>query len=184
MTSLLVVSGPPGAGKSTVARLLAEQYERSVLVEGDAFFGFLAAGAIQPWLPESHQQNEVVTEVAAVATGTFVQGGYDTIYDGVVGPWFLPAFAAGTGLDWLDYVVILPSLEVCTERVATRVGHGFGDPDATASMHAQFVAARIDDRHLITDDASDPDAIVGIVRGRMSRRLLRINRTGPQVSAE
>ncbi len=50
---LLIVTGPPGAGKSTVSRRLADGYESSVLVEGDAFFGFLASGAIQPWLPAS-----------------------------------------------------------------------------------------------------------------------------------
>jgi dephospho-CoA kinase len=45
MGSLLVVTGPPGAGKSTVARILVDRAERSVLVKGDAFFGFLASGA-------------------------------------------------------------------------------------------------------------------------------------------
>ena len=54
MGSLLIVTGPPGAGKSTVAKLLAASMPRSVLVQGDAFFGFLANGAIDPWLPESH----------------------------------------------------------------------------------------------------------------------------------
>jgi cytidylate kinase len=42
MAFLLVVSGPPGAGKSTVSRILADKFEPSVLVEGDAFFGFQA----------------------------------------------------------------------------------------------------------------------------------------------
>lgn len=45
--------GPPGAGKSTVARAVSATFEPSVLVEGDAFFGFLDQGAIEPWLPES-----------------------------------------------------------------------------------------------------------------------------------
>lgn len=53
MGSLLVVTGPPGAGKSSVARILADSFDQSVLVEGDAFFAFLARGAIEPWLPES-----------------------------------------------------------------------------------------------------------------------------------
>jgi len=48
MGSLLVITGPPGAGKSTVARILAERVEPSVLVEGDSFFAFLARGAIPP----------------------------------------------------------------------------------------------------------------------------------------
>lgn len=51
--SLLVVTGPPGAGKSSVARILADAADQSVLIEGDAFFGFLARGAIEPWLSAS-----------------------------------------------------------------------------------------------------------------------------------
>ena len=123
--SLLVVTGPPGAGKSTVARQLAERYERGALIEGDAFFGFLARGQIEPWLPESHHQNDVVTRAAAAATGRFVEGGYATVYEGIIGPWFLPTFAAASDIDTLDYVILLPTVDVCVERVANRREHGF-----------------------------------------------------------
>ena len=80
---LLIVSGPPGAGKSTVAAGIAESFDRSVLVQGDAFFGFLASRAIDPWLPASSTQNEVVTDAAAAATARFVAAGYRTVFDGV-----------------------------------------------------------------------------------------------------
>jgi hypothetical protein len=84
--SLLVITGPPGAGKSTLARLVADTAGRSVLVEGDAFFAFLASGRVDPWLSGSHEQNTVVTKAAASAAGRFARGGYATVYDGVVGP--------------------------------------------------------------------------------------------------
>ena len=78
MASLLVITGPPGAGKSTVARFVAGSFERNVLVEGDAFFAFLARDAIPPWLPEANLQNEVVVKAAASATGR-CRGTYDGV---------------------------------------------------------------------------------------------------------
>jgi adenylate kinase family enzyme len=53
--SLLVVTGPAGAGKSTVAALLAAQLDHSVLVDGDSFFSFLRVGAIEPWRLEAER---------------------------------------------------------------------------------------------------------------------------------
>lgn len=158
MASLLVVTGPPGAGKSAVAGALAQRFDPSVLVLGDAFFAFLARGAIPPWLPASADQNAVVTRAAAAAAGAYVRGGYATVYDGVVGPWFLPTFAAATALESLDYVVLLPSVERCVERVRTRVGHGFTDEPATRKMHDEFSTATIDERHVLRDP---PDDVAG-----------------------
>jgi cytidylate kinase len=161
--SLLVVSGPPGSGKSTVSQLLARAAPHSVLVEGDAFFAFLASGAIKPWLPESNDQNTVVARAAASAAGAFAAGGYETVYDGLVGPWFLPTFGAATGLDRLDFVILLPDVEVCVQRVATREGHGFTDEPVTRIMHAQFAGAVVADRHVLRDPPESLEAVVASI---------------------
>jgi energy-coupling factor transporter ATP-binding protein EcfA2 len=172
MASLLVVTGPPGSGKSTVARMLANRFEPSALVEGDAFFGFLARGAIPPWLPGSNEQNDVVIQAAAAAAGRYVSGGYMTVYDGVVGPWFLPAFVAATGLGWLDYVVLLPAIEHCVERVGTRRGHGFTDETATRKMHEEFAQADVEPRHLILDPPDRPEDVADAVATALAKGAL------------
>ena len=77
---------------------LAQRFEQSVLIEGDAFFGFLERGSSDPWTPEADYQNSVVIRAAAAATGQYPKGGYSTVYEGVVGSWFLPTFATATGL--------------------------------------------------------------------------------------
>lgn len=170
MGSLLVVTGPPGSGKSTVSKLLVQQAGPSALIEGDQFFAFLARDAIEPWLPESHEQNTVVMSAAASATGRFTKGGFVTVYDGVVGPWFLNTFGAATGLTELDYVVLMPSAETCVRRVLTRTGHGFRDEAAARKMHVEFARATVDARHVLTIGSESVAEVVD--------RILAANHSG------
>ena len=62
MGELVVVTGPPGAGKSSVSEELAKRWKTSALVPGDAFLGMIKQGFIPPWLPQSHRQNAVIIE--------------------------------------------------------------------------------------------------------------------------
>lgn len=167
-----MVTGPPGAGKSTVARLLADRHEPSALVAGDVFFGFLARGVIDPWLPGSERQNEIVTRAAASAAGHYAAHGYATVYDGVVGPWYLPIFAANTGLARLDYVILLPSVERCVERVQSRQNHGFNDEAAARSMHKQFSEAEIPSRHVLHEPPEHPDEVADLLSSALARKTL------------
>ena len=172
MSELLIITGPPGSGKSTVSRLVAEHFDRCALVDGDAFFRFVVRGYIDPWLPESHGQNVVVTEAAARATGQFPRGGYLTIYDGMVGPWFLPTFLEYSDLPSVHYAVLMPPLDVCLTRVLGREGHGFRDEQATRHMYAGFADVQIDDRHVVADVQDAPSDVAREVLERFERREL------------
>ncbi len=94
-TVAALLAAAPGAGKSTVAALLAAALDPSVHVHADDFWHFIKRGAIPPYLPSSHRQNEVVVGVLAAAAFGYAAGGYHVICDGIVGPWFLPPFRAG-----------------------------------------------------------------------------------------
>ena len=165
---LIVVTGPPGAGKSTVARALVTQFESAALVPGDDFFAFVVRGAVLPWLPQAHDQNEIVLDAAASAAGRLAAGGYTTVYDGVVGPWSLGSFTAATGLPRLGYLVLLPSVERCVSRVARRLNHGFTDERVTRQMHHEFAVAEIAPRHVMADPPDDAATTVRLIQDRLA----------------
>jgi cytidylate kinase len=63
VSALLVITGPPGAGKSTVARVVAHRFEPSVLVEGDAFFAFFCARRHRTMVGDPPEDIDAVAEL-------------------------------------------------------------------------------------------------------------------------
>ena len=175
MGELIVVTGPPGAGKSTVACTLSAGFPRSVLVTGDTFFAFLDQGAIAPWLPGSEAQNDVVVEAAAKAAGRFARSDYTVVYDGVIGPWYLQRFRETAQAPSLHYALLLPDESTCIHRVATRTGHGFTDLAAARHMHLQFRAAEIDGRHVLAPPPGVPEQAAALIRHRMTEGRLGVS---------
>ena len=119
----LILSGPPGAGKTTIARVLADASALpAVHLHTDDFYDAIRTGFILPWLPESQAQNTIVTRAIAAAAMAYAGGGYAVMLDGVVGPWFLDIYreAAADAGQLIDYVVLRPTLETVVARARDR----------------------------------------------------------------
>ncbi len=116
------MTGPPGAGKTTVSRVLSGMFEHSARVAGDEFFAFIDQGYAAPWTSAAHSQNEIVTEADAAAAGRLAAGGYTVVYDGVIGPWFVDVFGCAAGVTRLHYALLLPPEQLCLHRVESSSG--------------------------------------------------------------
>lgn len=168
-----VVSGPPGAGKSTLAALLAAAEPRAVHLELDAFFAALAH-PVPPVRPESREQNAAVMRAGARAAAAFADAGYAVVLDGVVGPWLLPAVARELlGRARLEYLVLRLGLEASLERAAAR-RHPRVPPAVVRQMHAAFAALGALEGHALDATGLAPPALLAACRCRRAEGGLAV----------
>lgn len=178
---ILVVTGPSGAGKTTVGRLVAAAFDLSAHIQADAFMPFVENGWVEPWLPESAHQNHVLGGAVAAAAMEFAEGGYAVVLDG---HWF------PEGLDglaqWctrrnvaLHYAVLRPDLTTCLARVTQRRPGDPDDPEAAARLHARFADLGDHEANVI-DVSGAPEDVADLMGMRASpvRSRLRELRAG------
>jgi predicted kinase len=139
---VLILTGPPGIGKTTVARNLSECESRSVHLEADRFFFFIRSGLIEPWDQASDAQNQLVMRIAATAAASYAQAGYATIFDGIVIPrWTLGAIRETLGAAGVPvaYAVLRAPHVVCAARVHEREGNPEAfDPGVLTAISTEF----------------------------------------------
>ena len=131
----VVITGPPGSGKTTVCRLLAERSPRGVHLDADHFWHMIASGYVEPWEPESSTQNVIVIDAVAAAAVEYAAGGYDVFIDGILGPWHLAPLAQryhDAGIR-LAYVVLYPPIEAALARASSRGEGGLFDKALSAT---------------------------------------------------
>ena len=174
---ILILTGPPGVGKTTVAEVLAERSARAVHLESDAFFRFIRSGYVEPWRRESHRQNQTVMRIVAAAAAAYATAGYFTIIDGIVIPdWFLSPLRDalhGAGHK-VAYAVLRAPLSQCTARAQQRQREPLDDPAVAARLWHDFADLGDLERHVLeVGDDSPADTADSLAR-LLAEKLLAV----------
>jgi len=167
---VVVLTGPPGSGKSTTGPLVAERFARAACLEADWLFTTIAGGFVEPWLPAADDQNHTLLRAAAAAAGALSRGGYAVVLEGVFGPWNLPLLIDGLERSAAEvhYVVLRPSVEVVLERATSRLEKTPGiaplrEVGPLRQLWEQFQDLGALESHVIDNGALDADETAGLV---------------------
>jgi chloramphenicol 3-O-phosphotransferase len=179
--SLLLLTGSPGCGKTTIAPLVADGHEPSACLDLDWFFAKLRRGAIDPWREEAHTQNRVVLHAAAVAVAAFADGGYFTVAEGILYPFMLDLFAAACAPYGIEahYAVLRAPIALVQQRVQDRKvepQHAGALADATVvgDLWTQFERHGVEERHRVDAGARGPAEVAAEIDRRLRAGALRL----------
>jgi|tagenome__1003787_1003787.scaffolds.fasta_scaffold20980403_4 chloramphenicol 3-O-phosphotransferase len=135
-----LITGPMAAGKTTVARLLAERFDRAVHLEGDLFRRAIVRGReeVTPDAsPEALRQLRLRYRLAATAADAYGEAGFTVALEDVVAGPLLPEFAGMIRSRPFHVVVLLPSADAVASREARRHQRGYTDW-GVEQLHAGF----------------------------------------------
>jgi predicted kinase len=179
--TLLLLTGSPGCGKTTVAPLVADRHEPSVCLDLDWFFAKLRRGAIEPWKAEAHAQNRTVLTAAAAAVAQFARGGYFTVAEGILYPFMLDLFEeACAPLDvTLNYAVLRAPVDVVQHRVQARKEEpphagALADASVVDDLWAQFENHGVEERHRVDAGHHTPDEVATDIDRRLGAGDFRL----------
>jgi predicted kinase len=184
---LLLLTGSPGTGKTTVAPLVADRHEPSVCLDLDWFFAKLRRGALEPWRAEAHAQNRTVLRAAAEACATFAADGYVCVGEGILYPFMLDLFATAASSRGvtLHYAVLRAPIDVVQQRVVDRKvePQHFGalaDAAVVDDLWAQFERQGVEERHRVDAGGRGPDQVAAEIDRRFRAGEFRLEPNGSE----
>lgn len=130
--AVIVVTGVQAAGKSTVARMLAERFARAVHVEADILQQMVVSGAAWPLEPgplpaEVDRQLQLRRTHLTMLGRSFYEAGFTAVLDDIImGEGWTQVQAALAGLP-LHLVVLAPSAAVVRQRDSARAKRTLGE---------------------------------------------------------
>ena len=122
--TIVVISGTQGAGKSTVARLLAGQFERGAWVSSDALQRMIVSGGRWPegadMSADAASQLRLRLHNACLLARSFVAAGITAVVDDIVIGERVDQLLEELAGEPFVFVMLLPSAEVVRERERSR----------------------------------------------------------------
>lgn len=127
MTTLLLLTGPAGSGKSTVAATWASRgHAPRAAIDVDALRHMIRAGharADDAWTAETERQWALAVEMSVVMARVYRTHDVSCVIDIYAPPGPDDMWQPHIDTLGLQRVVLLPSFEVCAARNAARTGH-------------------------------------------------------------
>jgi chloramphenicol 3-O-phosphotransferase len=86
---IIAITGIQAAGKSTVARLLAQRFERGVHIEADVLYQMIVTGRVLPekpgiMPPEAERQLRLRLRNACLLARSFYEAGFSVVIDEII----------------------------------------------------------------------------------------------------
>lgn len=169
---MLILTGPPGAGKTTVGAIIASESPLSACIQSDWFWTTIVNGHIPPWERAADTQNRAMIR-AAVATGVrMANAGFSVVLEGILGPWHFKPLREELGqcTASVNYAVLRPDDVTCLARAQGRVLESPQHRDALTDegpirqMWEQFRHLGMAERFVIDNSAIDPKATARLIK--------------------
>ena len=124
MNRIIIVSGPPAAGKTTLANALARRFERAVCIPVDDMREWVVSGRSDPipdWNDETSRQFQLAEDAAADLALRYSEAGFDVVLDHCRLPENIEAWVARCFTScWPLLIAVVPPLEVTINRNSVR----------------------------------------------------------------
>lgn len=126
--AIYIISGLPGAGKSTVSYILAKSFERGVHIEADLVQQMIVAGSVWPeWEPhdEAMQQFALRRRNVSLLADSFCEAGFAPVIDDIVVGSHIDEYVSAVRGRPLLFVMLVPRPNVIRQRETARNKHMF-----------------------------------------------------------
>jgi predicted ATPase len=160
--AVFVISGIPGAGKSTISAIVARRLERSAHIEAEVLQRFVVSGSV--W-PDDQPRAEAMRQLrlrgrhVAMLADSFFEAGFTPIIDDVVIGTRLAELRADLRSRPLFFVLLTPAPDVVRDRNRQRpskdVFETWGHLDAVAREETPRVGLWLDTSRQTPEESAE-----------------------------